>query len=103
MIPTNKSEPKHLRIEGTSRTRKSNENSSKRIENHMTYNKEIDATMKASITRRSDSIQTSEKSKPMEQGNEKQSGRMDCPETLELIYESLWAEQKTKLPLALKL
>jgi hypothetical protein len=28
---------------------------------------------------------------------------MDCPETLELIYESLWAEQKTKLPLALKL
>jgi hypothetical protein len=27
MIPTNKSEPKHLRIKGTSRARKSNENS----------------------------------------------------------------------------
>jgi hypothetical protein len=30
MIPTNKSEPKHLRIKGTSRTRKYNENSSKK-------------------------------------------------------------------------
>jgi hypothetical protein len=30
MIPTNKSEPKHLRIEGTSRTQKFNENSSKK-------------------------------------------------------------------------
>jgi hypothetical protein len=40
----------------------------------------------------------------MEQGNEKQSGWMDCLETLELIYMSLfWARQKTTLPLALKL
>jgi hypothetical protein len=30
MIPTNKSEPKHLKIEGTSRTRKTNKNSSKK-------------------------------------------------------------------------
>jgi hypothetical protein len=30
MIPTNKSEPKHLRIGGTRRARKSNENSSKK-------------------------------------------------------------------------
>jgi hypothetical protein len=30
MIPTNKSKPKHLRIEGTSRARKTNENSSKK-------------------------------------------------------------------------
>jgi hypothetical protein len=30
MIPTNKSEPKHLRIEATSHTQKSNENSSKK-------------------------------------------------------------------------
>jgi hypothetical protein len=44
-----------------------------------------------------------EKNKPTEQGNEKQSGRMVCPKTLVLIYESLWAGQKTKLPLALKL
>jgi hypothetical protein len=29
MIPTNKSEPKHLRIEGTSRARKTDENNSK--------------------------------------------------------------------------
>jgi hypothetical protein len=29
MIPTNKSEPKHLRIEGISRARKTDENSSK--------------------------------------------------------------------------
>jgi hypothetical protein len=30
MIPTNKFEPKHLRIKGTSRARKTNENSSKK-------------------------------------------------------------------------
>jgi hypothetical protein len=30
MIPTNKSEPKHLGIEGTSRARKTDENSSKK-------------------------------------------------------------------------
>jgi hypothetical protein len=30
MIPTNKSKPKHLRIEGMSRTRKTDENSSKK-------------------------------------------------------------------------
>jgi hypothetical protein len=48
MIPTNKSEPKQLRIEGTSHTRKSNENSSKTHENYTSYKKEIDTTMKAS-------------------------------------------------------
>jgi hypothetical protein len=30
MIPTNKSEPKHLRIEGTSHTQKTDENSAKK-------------------------------------------------------------------------
>jgi hypothetical protein len=30
MVPTNKFEPKHLRIKGTSRARKTNENSSKK-------------------------------------------------------------------------
>jgi hypothetical protein len=49
MIPTNKSEPKHLRIEGTSRARKTDENSSKKNENPTSYKREIDATMKASI------------------------------------------------------
>jgi hypothetical protein len=32
MIPTNKSEPKHLRIEGASRARKIDENSSKKTQ-----------------------------------------------------------------------
>jgi hypothetical protein len=32
MIPTNKSEPKHLRIEGTSRTQKTDENSSRKTQ-----------------------------------------------------------------------
>jgi hypothetical protein len=49
MIPTNKSEPKHLRMEGISCTLKTDENSSKRHENPTSYNQEIDATMKASI------------------------------------------------------
>jgi hypothetical protein len=48
MIPTNKSEPRHLRIEGTRHAQKSNENSLKRHENHTSY-KEIIATMKNSI------------------------------------------------------
>jgi hypothetical protein len=49
MIPTNKFEPKHLRIEGTSRARKTDENSLKKHEKIMSYNREFDATMKASI------------------------------------------------------
>jgi hypothetical protein len=49
MIPTNKFEPKHLRIKGTSRARKTNENSSKMHENPTSYKPGIDATMKASI------------------------------------------------------
>jgi hypothetical protein len=49
MVPTNKFEPKHFRIEGTNRTRKTDENSSKRYENPTSYKPGIDATMKASI------------------------------------------------------
>jgi hypothetical protein len=44
-----------------------------------------------------------EKSKPMEQGNEKQSGRGLPGNPRVNIYESLWARQKTTLPLELKL
>jgi hypothetical protein len=104
MIPTNKFEPKHPRIKGTSRARKTDENSSKK-------------------TRKSNELQTGnrrnhesfhslggqilyklEKSNPTEQGNEKQFGWIVCLETLELIYMSfLRARQKTTLPLALKL
>jgi hypothetical protein len=46
MIPTDKSEPKHLRIEGTSRARKTDENSLKRHENPMSYKSGIVITMK---------------------------------------------------------
>jgi hypothetical protein len=89
MIPTNNFEPKQLRIEGTRHTRKSNENSSKGHENHKSYKKEINATMKASIhSENRFSTKCRMKSTPMEQGNEKQSGRNFCPETLELIYMS---------------
>jgi hypothetical protein len=49
MIPTNQSEPKHLRIEGTSRAQKFDENSSKKHENPTRYKRRINATMKASI------------------------------------------------------
>jgi hypothetical protein len=49
MIPTNKFEPKHLRIKGESRARKTDENSSKTQENPTSYKPGIDATMKASI------------------------------------------------------
>jgi hypothetical protein len=49
MIPTKKSEPEHLKIKGTSYTRKSNKNSLKRHENHSSHKKEINTTLKAFI------------------------------------------------------
>jgi hypothetical protein len=49
MIPTNKSEPKHLRIEETSRARKTDENSSKKTRRSNELQTRIDATIKASI------------------------------------------------------
>jgi hypothetical protein len=104
MIPTNKCEPKHLSIKGTSCAQKTDENSSKRHENPMSYKPGIDATMKASIHSEVRFFTNGEKSNPIEQGNEKQSGWMVCLETLELIYMSpLRARKKTTLPLALKL
>jgi hypothetical protein len=84
---------------------KSNENSSKGHENHKSYKKEINTTMKASM-HWEDRFSTNRcrKSTPMEQGNEKQSRRMVCPEKVELIYMSPTGPgKKTKLPLALKL
>jgi hypothetical protein len=57
MIPTNKSKPKHLRIEGTSHARKSNENSSKKTQ---ATRRRSTQPWKAPYTRRSDSLQTSE-------------------------------------------
>jgi hypothetical protein len=49
MISTQKSELKHLRIEGTRRAQKSNENSSKKHKNHTSYKRENDAIIKGSI------------------------------------------------------
>jgi hypothetical protein len=49
MIPTNKSEPKHLRIEGTSHAGKPMKIARKRHENPTSYKRRINATMKASI------------------------------------------------------
>jgi hypothetical protein len=60
----------------------------KRHENHTSYKRNIDATIKPPFTRRSDSLRMDEKSKPMEQGNEKQSERIVCMKTLESIYMS---------------
>jgi hypothetical protein len=89
MIPTNKFELKHLRIERTSRARKTDENSSKntRKSNELPTgnrrNHESFHSLGGQIL-----YKTEEKSNPMEQGNKKLSGRMICLETLELIYMS---------------
>jgi hypothetical protein len=92
-IPTNKFEPKHLKIEGTSRARKTDENSSKKdTKIQRATNWESTQQLKLPFTRRLDSLQTEAKSNPREQGNEQQSG-----------WIPLWARQKTTLPLALKL
>jgi hypothetical protein len=75
-------------------------NSSKGHENHTSYKKEINTTMKASI-HSEDRFSTKRwrKSMPMVQGNEKQSGRMVCPETLELIYMSpSWPGKRPSYP-----
>jgi hypothetical protein len=72
MIPTNKSEPKHLRIEGTSSAQKSNENSSKKtrksheLQARNRRNHESFHSLGGLIL-----YKTEEKSNPMEQGNEK--------------------------------
>jgi hypothetical protein len=49
VIPTYKSEPKHLRIEGTSHNENPTKIARKRHENPKSYNREIYATMKAYI------------------------------------------------------
>jgi hypothetical protein len=105
MIPTNKSELKHLRIEGTSRARKTDENSSKKTQKSN--------ELQTGNRRKHESLHSlggqilykrKKKSNPREQGNEKQSGWIVILETLELIYMSpLRARQKTTLPLVLKL
>jgi hypothetical protein len=99
MIPTKKFEPKHLRIEGTTKIAR------KRHENPMSYERGIDATMKASIHSEVRFFTSGGKNLTLwSKENEKQSGWMVCLETLEIIYMSpLRARQKTTLPLALKL
>jgi hypothetical protein len=105
MIPTNKFEPKHLRIEGTSRARKIDKNSSKKIRKSNELqagnrrNHEIFHSLEGQILCKWRKNLTLWSKK-----NEKRSGWMVCLETLELIYMSpSWARQMTTLPLALKL
>jgi hypothetical protein len=87
MIPNNKSEPKHLKIERTSRTQKPDENSSKRtrksnkLQTGNGHNHESFHSLGGQIL-----YKTEEKSNPREQGNEKHCGWMVCLETLKLIY-----------------
>jgi hypothetical protein len=105
MIPTKKSEPKHLRIKGTSCTRKTDENSSKKTRKS---NK-----LQATNQRNHESFHSLggqilykwwKNLTLWSKENEKQSRWMVCLETLELIYMSLLlARQKTTLPLTLKL
>jgi hypothetical protein len=105
MIPTNKSEPKHLRIEGTIRARKTDENSSKKtqksneLQTGNRRNHESFHSLGGQILYKRTKNLTLERKE-----NEKQSRWIVCPEILELIYMSpLRARQKTTLPLALKL
>jgi hypothetical protein len=65
-----------------------NRRTRKRHENHTSYKREIDTTMKASIHLEVRFFTNGGKSNPMEQGNENQSGRMVFLETLESIYMS---------------
>jgi hypothetical protein len=105
MIPTNKSEPKHLRVEGTSRTQKTKENRSKktRKSNELQVGNPLNHESFHSLggqilhkQRKNLTLWSKE--------NEKQSGWIVCLETLELIYLSpLHARKKTTLPLGLKL
>jgi hypothetical protein len=105
MIPTNKSEPKHLKIEGTSHTQKSNENSSKKtLKSHELQegnrrNHESFHSLGGQILykRRKNLSQ-------WKKVNGKQFGWMVCLETLELIHMSpSRTRQMTMLLLALKL
>jgi hypothetical protein len=105
MIPTNKSKLKHLKIEETSRARKTDENSSKKtrksneLQTGNRRNHESFHALGGQILYKKE-----EKSNPIEHGNEKQSRWIVCLETLKLINMSpLRAGQKTTLPLALKL
>jgi hypothetical protein len=88
MIPTNKSKPKHLRIEGTSRARKTDENSLKKtrksneLQTGNRRNHECFHSLEGQILykrRKNLNLESKE--------NEKQSGWIVCLETLELIYE----------------
>jgi hypothetical protein len=103
MIPTNKYEPKHLRIEETSRARKTNENSSKKTRNELQTgnrrNHESFHSLRGKILykRRKNLTLWSKEMRSNPDG-------WFCLETLELIYMSpLRAKQKTTLPLELKL
>jgi DUF4097 and DUF4098 domain-containing protein YvlB len=89
MIPSNKSEPKHLKVEGARRARKSNKNSLKKTrkshelqEGDRRNNASFHSLVGQILYKQVKNVNLWSKE------NEKQSGRMVCPETLELIYMS---------------
>jgi hypothetical protein len=89
MIPTRNTNPNTSESEQQVTHENPTKITWKRHEKHSSHKKEIDVTMKASIHLEVRfSTKQWRKSKPMEQGNEKQSKWMICPETLELYIWS---------------
>jgi hypothetical protein len=102
---TNKSEPRHLRIEGTSHTGKTDENSSKKTRKSNELQTENRCNHESFHSLGGQILYKRRKNLTLEsKENEKQSGWIVCLETLEAIYMSpLWTRQKATLPLEFKL
>ena len=105
MIPTNKSEPKHLKIEGTSRARKSNENSKKKtrkshkLQEGNRRNHESFHTLGGQIL-----YKTVKKIYAYGAGKREPVRKDGLPRNPRAnIYEFLWVGQMTKLPLELEM
>jgi hypothetical protein len=89
MIPTNKSEPKHLRIEGTRRARKSNENNSIKTQKSHELQEGNRRNYESFHSLGGQILYKRVKNLNLwSNENEKQPGRMVCRETLELIFMS---------------
>jgi hypothetical protein len=87
MIPTNKSEPEHHKIEGTRRAQKSNENSSKKTRKCNELQEENRCNHESFHSLGGQILYRQRKNLTLwSKENEKQSGWMVCLETLELIY-----------------
>jgi hypothetical protein len=105
MIPTNNSEPKHLRIKWTRRTQKSNKNSTKKTRKSHEL-KEGNQCNHESLHTLGGQILYKMVKKIYDYGARKWEAvqKDGLPRNAGVnIYESLWVGQMTKLPLALKL